>query len=71
MLSSVQITRDLDNRAFLTQVDGKKAVIDIGKMEVSCPEDEVFRKIVHTACTKLKHSLVPPPVPKVKAVANT
>ena len=53
------------------QVDGKKAVIDIGKMEVSCPEDEVFRKIVHTACTKLKHSLVPPPVPKVKTVANT
>uniref|UniRef100_A0ABD2WL54 Cleavage and polyadenylation specificity factor subunit 3 n=1 Tax=Trichogramma kaykai TaxID=54128 RepID=A0ABD2WL54_9HYME len=41
-------------------VDKKKAHIDLMTLEVSCPEDDTFQQIVHTAVSKLYQSLSPP-----------
>ncbi|CAG0887316.1 unnamed protein product [Darwinula stevensoni] len=40
-------------------VDGKKANIDLLKMQVTCEEDEMFQRIVQTAVSKLHQSLMP------------
>ncbi|KAJ2948760.1 hypothetical protein O0L34_g8020 [Tuta absoluta] len=46
-------------------VDGKRADIDLMNMEVSCPEDESFERVVHSAISKLYSALAPvkPPPP--------
>ena len=48
-------------------VDSKKstpsvATIELPSIQVECNEDPLFKQIVHTACMKLRHSLVPPMV---------
>ncbi|XP_059473453.1 cleavage and polyadenylation specificity factor 73 [Neocloeon triangulifer] len=41
-------------------VDGKKADIDLEKMNVICEEDELLQQVVQTAVSKLYQSLAPP-----------
>jgi cleavage and polyadenylation specificity factor subunit 3 len=52
------------------QVDAKKATIDISTLKVACDEDEVFEKIVQTACSKLWHSLMPVDAASSKTVSE-
>jgi cleavage and polyadenylation specificity factor subunit 3 len=44
---------------FDVTVDNKKASVDLGTLKVECPQDLLFQQIVHTACAKLKQSLMP------------
>ena len=59
MFGEDSVPKTFSGDRFEVVVDDKKARIDIGSLVVECPEDEGFQQIVQTACSKLKHSLMP------------
>ena len=62
MFGEDSVPKTFSGDFFEVVVDQKRARIDIGSLEVECKEDQIFEQIVKTACTKLKHSLMPPKI---------
>ena len=59
MFGEESVPKTFSGDTLEVQVDGKKAHVDIRNLKAVCEEDEVFQKIVQTACSKLHHSLMP------------
>lgn len=58
MFGEKSVPKMIRGDEFQVTVGGKKANVDLQKLEVACPEDEQMAKMIHTAVHKLYQSLV-------------
>ncbi len=63
MFGEDSVPKTFHGDRFEVKVDRKMATVDISSLRVES-DDPIFKRIVETACTKLKNSLIPPKVPK-------
>lgn len=58
MFGEESVPKTFSGDRFEITVESKKALIDIGALDVKCPEDEMLQNIIQTACSKLQLSLM-------------
>ena len=59
MFGEESVPKVLARDTITVTVDNKDALVSLKTMQVTCEEDPTFEKIVQTAVSKLRQSLVP------------